>query len=989
MLKQKQQKVFAESWIVVPNHSAKQWLQKSLAKDLGVCSQIKFIMPLSFNWEIIKNVVSQEHNINIFTSDVLRWQIFKILNEDSNYQNIRQDSDLKNFNLAEKIAQTLLTYNEEYPAIIAKWDKEVYEVSEHDNWQIEMWIQLQKNLPTKSPVELLELFDAEKDFTQTPAHIILFTTEQLTSLQKATILKLSKSQQIELFLTNCSPNDYWFDLKPEATKARNEIFKSDDIIEVGNPLLSNLGYNKMAIFDAFLQEDIYLQDSDNHYKGTSLLQSLKIDIAELQEKPKYCNADDTIKIHSCYNRKREVEIIKDDILTSLNDDNSLNPEDIIVVAPDINGYVESIKDTFANDNEHYLPFHIDRVQLADNHYIIALIKLINSFTKEMSASNIYELFCQTSLLKKLKINENDLPTIKNWILNSNIRNFYSAQHKLKQGFEGKVGNTWQFGKNRWLSGYLADDNDVEYLSTYGDIAGQEELFTHCFEFIDLWFRNFEKAKDNYTPKQWFKLIRKLCKDFLYNDLQDDYEKKILDQLENKLLTQTLDCQQKVPLVIILNIVETVITENNFRSEGQIGIRFQTWENAFIADAKLLIIMGLNDNEFPKKQIKNDLNMFKKTPSRLNKSTRQRDKNLMLTALTESTDKLIMSYIGFNAKTNDTQPPSVVLAEIISYLQQKTENEFKVNLHKMHGYNKCYFDGEHSSYSLQNFKLAKNFYDKRSIDPQEDVAINLEEDKEIKLNDLISFFVDPLQYFLKNQANINFSIYEDNLQDAETYSPTGLEGWKLKQEIFTNGQSTAVKTGIVSDNNSGRTTISKYVDELNYITKLKNNKKLEKYYIEKSIGEYKVSGSVDTDDKQQLVSIYPSELKTKSKLLCQHWIKHLCYNSSQSSFAYFQDKTVEFQPIENNDVLLLEILNKWRDSFSKPWLLCPHTLLKTLTSSIGIQKRKDYLASFIEAKNTFPSEGQKYFAEDVKEINEQTEGITFLKPIIDSVMVTKV
>ena len=54
-------KLFAETWIVVPNHSAKQWLQKSLARDLGVCAQIKFIMPLSFNWEIIKNVANQEH----------------------------------------------------------------------------------------------------------------------------------------------------------------------------------------------------------------------------------------------------------------------------------------------------------------------------------------------------------------------------------------------------------------------------------------------------------------------------------------------------------------------------------------------------------------------------------------------------------------------------------------------------------------------------------------------------------------------------------------------------------------------------------------------------------------------------------------------------------------------------------------------------------------------------------------------------------------
>jgi exodeoxyribonuclease V gamma subunit len=990
-LLEKPSAIFAETWLVVPNHSAKQWLQKSLARDLGVCAQYKFIMPLSFNWEIIKNVASQEHAINIFTKDVLRWRIYDLIINDNKYEFLKQDSHIKNFNLAEKIGLTLLKYNEDHPEIIAKWDGEVYEVSEANQWQVEMWQQLQDNLPTKSPVELLDLFDPGKDFKERPAHIILFATEQLSHLQKATLFKLAQNknagQDINIYLTNPCPNDYWFDIKPESVIARNKIFNSNlaDIIEVGNPILSSLGYNKMALFDAFLQDDINLIDSDSHYTGNSLLQSVKQDIFNLIEDPSICDADNSINIHACHTRKREIEVIKDAILKCLDADDTLNPEDIIVVSADINDYVDHIKETFNPDDKYsnYIPFHIDRIQLADKPYITALMQLLESFNQEMSANVIYQLLSQDSVLQKFNINENDLPRIKHWIQKSNIRNFYSKFHKSKMGYESKEGNTWQFGKNRWITGYLAGDVDnLEYLSTYGDISGQEHLFSGCFEFLDLWFLTYQKTQSFQNPQQWFTLITEICRDFLYNDLADDFEKKILDQLETKFITQTLESEPEIPLIVVNSIVETVISENNYRSEGQIGVRFQSWENAFIVDAKLLIILGLNDGEFPKKQIKNDLDIFSKTPARLNKSTRQRDKNLMLTALTESTDQLIMTYIGFDAKSNEPQPPAVILAELISYLQQKTSQSFTVIKHKMHGYHQSYFNGEYSSYNPKHFTLAESFYASTNTTIQAEIKLNQETEKHIGLNDLCQFFLDPLQYFLKNNAQLKKQIDEDVLQDTETYNPRGLESWQLKQEIFIHGQSAACKTGIVSDNKSGKTVLNKYSNDLRSLLNLSHDMDLHKHVVTISLSGYKIAGQIDTDAQLSLISIYPS--KASAKNICKHWIKHLCYPSKQYSYAYFEDKTLQFEPLENSEDLLQDLLDKWQKSFNKPWLFCPSAFIKILSKSLSIYSKRAYLGKFIETDNSYPSEGQKYFLQQVEQYNEENDLDQFLQPLINSI-----
>ncbi len=986
--------VFSETWIVVPNHSAKQWLQKSLARDFGICAQINFILPLSFNWEVLKNVAQSNSKINVFSVDVMRWYIYQLITESAKFSVLKKQSVIENFNLSEKIAQTLLKYNEERPGLINDWDNGVYQLKTDQQWQADLWEQLLLILKENSPVQLLQKFNPKTDFKHNPDNIILFATEQLTTIQKDVIVKLAEYREVHILLSNPSPHDYWFDIKPEAKIARDALFNTElaYLNNVGNPLLANLAYSKMAIFDAFLNQEIDFDNVSQQFdEAETLLASTKHDISELLENPQPHKNDSSISIHSCHNRLREVEIIKDAMLDVLNQNHQLNPEDIIVVAPDINDYVYAIKNVF-NDSgvsdAYKIPFHIDRVQLADNNYITSLMQLLKSFAGEMTAPVIYELLSQRVVLAQFNLSEDDLPRIKTWIIDSNVRNYYSMTHKDELGFEKKLGNTWQFGQKRWLSGYVAGDvEDMPFLSTFGEITGQEPLFAQCFHFLKLWYQFYQHSKIDKTPQQWHAFIQDICEVFLYNDFEIDCEKQINQQLENKLIQQTGNCAPEIPLKVINNIVESVITENNYRSEGQIGVRFQTWENAFIADAKVLIIMGLNDGEFPKKEIKNDLDIFNNISPRLNKSTRQRDKNLMLTALTENVEQLIMTYVGFDSKTNEPQPPSVLLGDLVNYLQVKTDHSFKVKRHKMHGYHQSYFSGEYTSYSQKHFQLATSFYNKDKPVKTTQIALNLACEKNIKLKELSMFFADPLSSFLKKRAQINQLINEEMIQDTETYFPSGLESWKLKSEIFNHGKSIAEKTGIISDNKSGQSLLKKYDQQLMPLIHCANELDLHSHTVEHVLDDFKIFGTVKKNRKHQLVSIFAN--KAKSKDICNHWIKHLCNVSDQASFMYFEDKVIQCEPLTNSDELLAQLLMKWQQSFDRPWLFCPALFLKINTKSFAVKSKKDYLKQFIQSENTFPSEGQKYFAHDVESYDEEDDTHQILQPLINSLKVIEI
>ena len=60
-----------------------------------------------------------------------------------------------------------------------------------------------------------------------------------------------------------------------------------------------------------------------------------------------CDADDdSIRVHSCHGRGRQVEVLRDAVLHLLEDDPTLEPRDIIVLCPDIENFAPLIQATF-------------------------------------------------------------------------------------------------------------------------------------------------------------------------------------------------------------------------------------------------------------------------------------------------------------------------------------------------------------------------------------------------------------------------------------------------------------------------------------------------------------------------------------------------------------------------------------------------------------------------------------------------------------------
>ena len=64
------------------------------------------------------------------------------------------------------------------------------------------------------------------------------------------------------------------------------------------------------------------------------------------ERPLLADDDDSIRVHSCHGRGRQVEVLRDAVLHLLEDDPTLEPRDIIVMCPDIENFAPLIQATF-------------------------------------------------------------------------------------------------------------------------------------------------------------------------------------------------------------------------------------------------------------------------------------------------------------------------------------------------------------------------------------------------------------------------------------------------------------------------------------------------------------------------------------------------------------------------------------------------------------------------------------------------------------------
>ena len=189
---------------------------------------------------------------------------------------------------------------------------------------------------------------------QLPSRVSIFGISTLPKFYLELIEALAGYIEVHLFVMEPTPQ-WWQDIV--SAREEGNILKkqpnrtAEDLhLERGNTLLASMGklgrdfLGFVADLDSAVHREHFIEP-----RGDTMLSSIQKDIFELRDpaqKASMAGNDRSIQVHSCHSEMREVEVLHDQLLALLSDNPDLQPQDIVVMMPDVATYAPFIEAVF-------------------------------------------------------------------------------------------------------------------------------------------------------------------------------------------------------------------------------------------------------------------------------------------------------------------------------------------------------------------------------------------------------------------------------------------------------------------------------------------------------------------------------------------------------------------------------------------------------------------------------------------------------------------
>ena len=985
--------------IVIPSGGMERFVAFKLADKQQVCAHTDFPFPNAFVNDIFKKVFPDTTERSLFDLEMLTWKIMELLPSflgRKEFKQIKQyvsndPTQAKQFQLCRKIAFLFDQYTVFRPEMIQKWEAGKESTSPDELWQALLWSKIVESASEDDShraslrMKLSQEIKRDDDITgKLPTRVSLFGITFLPGFHLDILNILSGYIDINLFALNpCI--QFWEDIISEkylAKKSVEQLKLERDIelqhYETGNSLLASLGtYGREFLF---LLHSMECQEHSEFIEPDekSMLSILQSDILNLHSRktPVVIPEEDrSIQIHLCHSPLREIEMLHDNILHFFEQDPELTPNDIVVMIPDIETYAPFIQTVFdtASSSSPYIPYSIADMTIRSSCSIINdFFSILDLKKNRFSASSVLSILESEAIRNKAGLHEDDVSIIHNWVDNTNIRWGINEHDRKQAGMPSISENTWEAGLDRLLLGYaMSADNDSLFsgILPYKAIEGSGALPLGKFHsFLQTLFDFVNKLDSERTLGQWVKLLLKTVDNLFTPPEADEHyfhtlRSTISDLSEQE---QIADFSRKVPFAVIRSHLDSCLSENEY-GKGFIigGVTFCTMLPMRSVPFQIICLVGMNDGSFPRTDSSVSFDLIASNQRPGDRSVRKEDRYCFLESILSARRTLYISYTGHDIRDNSTIPPSVLVSELTDYLSSSftPSSSGKASIvehistnHRLNAFSKEYFldrpDKKQRtfSYSPENAEAAQAQPSEREpfietpLPPHEEDGL-----KCITINDLCSFFVHPVKYFLKKRLGIIPEEARSLINDIEPFSVDGLDRYQLEQELLNkrlSGDSIAEQystiqaTGILPYGHFALCTYNQLCENIdNFASSLvqKNIQFVEKTFddIELTHAGVTITGRISTLTKDNLIHYRPASIKAKDRL--RTWISHLILNLldddalPRTSMLFGTDNKGKTQCItytneENAEEHLDSLLRLYQEGLTRQIAFYPETSL---------------------------------------------------------------
>lgn len=537
---------------------------------------------------------------------------------------------------------------------------------------------------------------------------------------------IAQTADVHFYVMNPSLG-YWGDLVTPNQLARlrqrwQKQGKSDTshVYDSGNDLLVSMGRQGQE-YQVLLQELLQGSDAIEHdafdetQSQATLLGLVQSDILQLENR--YLQGGKTpltpdqlnIRIHDCHSPMREVEVLHDQLLHCFEENPGLNPHDIVVMVPDVDRYSPYIHAVFSTrKGSHYIPFSVaDRHGRQEHPILEAFFQLLSLASSDFALPDVLSLLNVKAVQNRFQFE--DIPKLTQWITQANIRWGLSLEQRQEKGV-ATAANTWRFGIQRMLMGYLYGDLDETLyfgadpvsplVSVEGNLANDVGKLAQLLDGL----ATLDHLSDKKTIDEWKDAVFNLLEQFFVAEDDDETLLQIIRDVMTSLYDNMLQAQFDEPIhfALIQDYLERHVGE---MSQGQHflsgQVSFCTLMPMRAIPFKVIALMGLNDSDYPRRQPRLGFDLMAKDHRKGDRSRREDDRYLFLEALLSARTHLHISYIGRSIRDNAEKQPSVLVSELLDYANasfylshQECDIESQIVIqHPLQPFNPSYFDAE--------------------------------------------------------------------------------------------------------------------------------------------------------------------------------------------------------------------------------------------------------------------------------------------------------
>lgn len=805
--------------VLVAHAQLGDWLQTRLARELGLSMGFDFPQPAAFFRRQLGSGEAAERFAEASTfwsREQLAWQLLPRI--DPVARRLGQDPNQPleprtRFAFARLLAATFDRYARQRPDWPARWARnEAVTESEDETWQRALWNEIAEGAPLHPTRLLRELARSGQDATAAPVFAVLTDSIDPFTLQALAALAAA-GRPVSLHVLLPSLGFLGDVARRKALLARVATESDEGEREGAHPLIVSLGQQAVGTFLLLGQvtpDYAEWPDGSASDEGValSLLATLQSEIRSdllppgpplepggpdprLDIDPE----DRSLTIHSCHSPRRELEVLRDELLRAFQDLPELKPEDVLIAVPDLDVYA-SLAEGVLKSGVQPLPVRLTAIAAREANPIAAgVLALLDLSLGHGGASELIELLNLPALQRKLDILGEALAAgqLAGLIRNSGLTSDADATQRSWPDDTG----TWRFALDRLLAGKwfgpLDAADDAEGRAVFpvaAELHGDDAVEGRFLSWLTELAVQLERWRTPAPARDWSDRLVRAADALFYSEDLDDHAaafRRLLGQLGTVAADTPLDAAS------LKDWLEAQL-ENATSLRTSVGgeILFGRLEQLHGLPCRVLAILGLQHGAFPRAGLRPPWDLLGQAPRRWDNDPRTRDRQLFLDSVLAPADRLILTAANRSVRSGHDGPLSSCVEELLRVAGETFRGAADLVVsHRVQPFAAEYFGSAEmsQSYDAAAAQIATDLRRPRDESAPPFFSVSslevppLSEPVVLTLEELIGFWKNPAKAWLRR---MQVDLPRDERDDADLDQPplvlNPLDEYGLGREI---------------------------------------------------------------------------------------------------------------------------------------------------------------------------------------------------------------